>query len=479
MAGMPLVKSKTGGRLFVVAAYAVAMGVAFAVAAPLWAEHPIWVAAAADLAATVAVFVFSVLLDNASVYDPYWSVAPVMVAGYWGACGAASGKLGLRQAVIVASILLWGVRLTTNWARRWGGPADEDFRYREIRAKTGHAYWPASFVSIHLMPTIWVFLGLLPLYPALTQSARFGVLDGVATALTASAIAIEAVADRQLRRFLRSPHDPGEVLRTGLWARCRHPNYLGDVLFWWGLFLFSVSVQPDWAWTAAGPLSITLLFVFVSVPWMDRHMLARHAGWTEHATRLPALVPLGPSKRGPFGPGRMTIATGWRLVGIVLMLGTVLAGGLFALRYRHSCVANGKRYYSGQGMGSLDGCNMYGCYEGHILGTQMMCLSLNKACKDDKTTAKKAIAWVFKTWHHVVHPKTVTATIEDQLDWEVRMMVWIGDSKDDEEWHLRVRKADCETERILPKYDAGTPGGPNDMVEPSRRARLQTRTDHR
>lgn len=331
---MALVKSKSGGRWFVVAAYAVATAVAFAVAAPLWAEHPIWVAAAADLAATVAVFGFSVLLDNASVYDPYWSVAPALVAGYWGVCGAVQGRFGVRQAVVLGLVVLWGVRLTANWARRWGGPGDEDFRYREIRGKTGRGYWPASFVSIHLMPTIWVFLGLLPLYPVLTQSASLGILDGIAAALTTSAIAIEAVADRQLRRFLRAPHDPGEVLRTGLWARCRHPNYLGEVLFWWGLFLFSVAVRPDWAWTAAGPLSITLLFVFVSVPWMDQHMLARHSGWAEHAARLPALVPLGPTRRGPFGPGRMPLATRWRVVGIILMLSTVLAGGLFALRYR-------------------------------------------------------------------------------------------------------------------------------------------------
>jgi len=287
------VKSKSGGRLFVAAAYLVATWVAFAVAAPLWAEHPIQVAVACDLAATAVVFLFSVLLDNSSVYDPYWSVAPPMVAVYWAACGAAYGGLGLRQAVIVALLFLWGIRLTLNWARRWGGPTDEDFRYREIRGKTGRAYWPASFVSIHLMPTIWVFLGLLPLYPALTQSASFGILDGIAAALVATAIAIETIADGQLRRFLRSPHEPGDVLGTGLWARCRHPNYLGEVLFWWGLYLFSVTVQPDWAWTAVGPLSITLLFVFVSVPWMDRHMLGRHAGWAEHAKNLPALLPLG------------------------------------------------------------------------------------------------------------------------------------------------------------------------------------------
>jgi steroid 5-alpha reductase family enzyme len=293
--GEPLriVRSKSGGRLFVLATYLAAMLAALAVAAPFSSAHPILVAAVADLAATVMVFAFSVLLDNSSVYDPYWSVAPPFVAAYW----AAHGELGLRQIVLLALILAWAVRLTVNWARRWDGPTDEDFRYREIRGKTGRGYWPASFVSIHLMPTIWVFLGLLPLYPALAQRSSVGILDGLACLVTAGAIAIETIADQQLRRFLRSPREPGAVLASGLWARCRHPNYLGEVTFWWGLFLFGVAAEPNWAWSVIGPLSITALFVFVSVPWMDRHMLARHSDWAQHAKGLPALIPWG--RRSP------------------------------------------------------------------------------------------------------------------------------------------------------------------------------------
>jgi steroid 5-alpha reductase family enzyme len=270
--------------------YLVALWVAVAVGRGLSALHPILVAAIADVAATAVVFAFSVLLDNSSVYDPYWSVAPPVVAAYWAAV-APTGRLGARQLLILGLTLLWGIRLTANWGRRWGGPADEDFRYREIRSKTGRGYWPASFVSIHLMPTVWVFLGLLPLFPALAQPGDFGILDAAAGLVTLAAVVIETVADQQLRKFLRSPHQPGAVLDSGLWGRCRHPNYLGEVLFWWGLFLVGIAARPGWAWTIVGPLSITLLFVFISVPWMDRHMLARHAGWAEQMKRVPSLVP--------------------------------------------------------------------------------------------------------------------------------------------------------------------------------------------
>jgi steroid 5-alpha reductase family enzyme len=266
-------------------AYASALLLALAVGWTLRDRHPILVAAAADLIATLVVFAFSVGYDNSSLYDPYWSVAPLPIAIYW---SAASGP---RQILLLALTALWGVRLTGNWAARWRGMRDEDFRYQEIRRRTGRLYWPASFVSIHLMPTVWVFLGLLPLFPALAQPGDFGILDAAAGLVTLAAVVIETVADQQLRKFLRSPHQPGAVLDSGLWGRCRHPNYLGEVLFWWGLFLVGIAARPGWAWTIVGPLSITLLFVFISVPWMDRHMLARHAGWAEQMKRVPSLVP--------------------------------------------------------------------------------------------------------------------------------------------------------------------------------------------
>jgi steroid 5-alpha reductase family enzyme len=287
-----MVKSKRAGQIFVAAAYLAALLAALAVGRALPSHNPIWVAALADIAATLVVFAFSVALNNSSVYDPYWSVAPLPVAIYWSA-SAPVGTFGLRQVLILVLLGIWGARLTANWALRWRGPADEDFRYVEIRAKTGKAYWPASLASIHVLPTAWVFLGLVPLFPAFTRSGFTG-LDVAATVVAGLAIAIETVADRQLRRYLRSPHDRDGILDSGLWSRCRHPNYLGEILFWWGLFLFGMAAQPSWIWSIVyviGPLAITLLFVFVSVPWMDRRMISRHPAWAAHMRKTPALLP--------------------------------------------------------------------------------------------------------------------------------------------------------------------------------------------
>ena len=270
--------------------YAAALAVALLTGRALQGRDPLWITAWADAAATCAVFALGAVHDNSSFYDPYWSVAPVPIVLYWASLGGG----GLRAAAAVVLVCAWGARLTGNQLARWRGAGDEDFRYRELRRRTGPGYWPVSLLAIHLLPTAWVFLGLLPLYPALALPARPpGALDAAAALVAGGAIALEAVADLQLRRFLSRRRDPAEVLARGLWARSRHPNYLGEILFWWGLYLLGLSAAPGWAWTAVGPCAITALFLLVSVPWMDRRMLARHPAYAERLRTTPALLPWG------------------------------------------------------------------------------------------------------------------------------------------------------------------------------------------
>ena len=286
----PASASRRRSLAIVGVAYAVALAVALATGWALQGRNPILVAALADVAATLVVFGFSVRFDNSSLYDPYWSVAPIPVVEFWASC--APTGLDARAALVLIVVAVWGVRLTANWVARWRGLRDEDFRYVEIRRKTGGLYWPASLVSIHLLPTAWVFLGLLPTWPALSGGGRpLGALDLVALGVTAGAIAIEALSDRELRRFLRTRRDSSAVLDTGLWRYSRHPNYFGEVTYWWGLWLFGLAADPGWAWTVVGPISITLLFLLVSVPWMDRRMLSRHPAWAARMKATSALVP--------------------------------------------------------------------------------------------------------------------------------------------------------------------------------------------
>jgi steroid 5-alpha reductase family enzyme len=255
--------------------------------------NPVFVALVADIIATVTVFAFSMIFDNSSFYDPYWSVAPPLIAVYWLAARGLPDVVPIRSLVVIGLVLLWAFRLTFNWTRQWGGLKHEDWRYRGFRERFGALYWPVSFFGIHLFPTLIVFLGCLSLYPVMAfRSARpLGVLDALAAIVTLAAIVVETTADRQLHRFKKDTNKPGAILNSGVWARCRHPNYLGEILFWWGLYVFCLAASPDRWWFVIGPLAMTGLFLGISVPLMDRHLRARKAGYAEHIQRVPALFP--------------------------------------------------------------------------------------------------------------------------------------------------------------------------------------------
>lgn len=288
-------KRPFGGFAVVTLAYVAALLVAAAVLklAPLdW--HPLWKVALADVAATVVVFAFSFANDNSSVYDPYWSVAPVVIA-LWLALGPGGpGELDLRQVVVVALIVAYGARLTFNWARGWAGMGHEDWRYVDLRRTTGKAYWLVSFVGLHFFPTVLVLLGCLPLHAALVSPGpTFGALDLIAALVTLAAIVIETVADEQLRSFRRSTRAGGAVCAVGLWSWSRHPNYFGEISFWFGLWLFGVAAGAPW-WAGLGWLAMVALFVGISIPMAERRSLARRPTFAAHQRRVSMLVPLPP-----------------------------------------------------------------------------------------------------------------------------------------------------------------------------------------
>jgi steroid 5-alpha reductase family enzyme len=280
------------GRLesfgIVVAAYLVALVVALWTIAWMGSERPLLVLFLADLAATGVVFAFSLRLDNGSMYDAYWSVAPPLFVAFW--IGHATEASPLRQTVVAALVLVWAVRLTWNWARGWRGLRHEDWRYADLYARSPGPKWAISLFGIHLFPTLQVFLGCLALVPALARGgAPFGFLDGLALLVTGGAILIETVADEQMRAFARAK-EPGAIMDRGLWAWSRHPNYLGELGFWWGLWLFGLAADADWWWTVVGPLAMTAMFVFASIPMLDRRSLERRPGYDAHMRRVGALV---------------------------------------------------------------------------------------------------------------------------------------------------------------------------------------------
>jgi len=285
-------KSMTRAFSLCALAYVIALCVAVIVVYALGDRHPILIVFTADIAATLAIYVFARMFRNASFYDAYWSVAPLVIALYYILVAASGDVVYIRQVVVVTLVFIWGIRLTLNWARQWRGLGHEDWRYANFRSKSKGWFWIVELMGIEMMPTTIVFLGCLSLYPALAiGTSPFGVLDWFAIVVTAGAIILETTADEQLRKFVGANPKPGKIMSKGLWAYSRHPNYLGEIMFWWGLFLFAISADISYWWVVVGPVAMTLLFIFISIPMMDKRNLERKPGYREHMKKVPALVP--------------------------------------------------------------------------------------------------------------------------------------------------------------------------------------------
>jgi steroid 5-alpha reductase family enzyme len=257
--------------------FAFAVGVATASVVP---GDPLWKAWWGDVAATCVVFIFSFAFSNSSFYDPYWSVVPVFVAGGWVIADGSSGDR-VRQALLIGAFALWGARLTANWLRTWSGLHHEDWRYIDLKQKTGIFYWLVSLTGIHLFPTLLVFLGLWPAYEAIRSPTPLGWMDYVALVCAVAATVLEHVADNQMHAFKARGPAADQTIDEGLWRWSRHPNYLGEILFWWSIWLFALAADVRNAETVVGALAMTALFRFISIPMMEQRNLAKRPSYAE------------------------------------------------------------------------------------------------------------------------------------------------------------------------------------------------------
>ena len=276
-------------------AYILALIIAVGVGYLFRGLHPLLTIFLADVAGTLVIYLFGRIFHNASFYDAYWSIAPLAIALFWLLQTSLENGVTTRQVIVVSLIFVWGLRLTYNWARQWQGLKHEDWRYQDLRNKSPQWFWLIDLVGIEIMPTIIVFLACLVLYPSLLIGENtFGILDIVAIIITGGAIVVETVADAQLRRFTQQNAQSGTIMAKGLWAYSRHPNYFGEVMFWWGLFLFGLAADSGYWWTIIGPVSITILFTFISIPLMEKRNLARRPGYAELRKKIPVFLPWFP-----------------------------------------------------------------------------------------------------------------------------------------------------------------------------------------
>lgn len=248
--------------------------------------------AGAILFCLTALWLVSVAIRDASIIDVFWGAG--FVVCNWVALGTAGGDIAARQWLVHALVTLWGLRLAMHLLIRNAG-AGEDPRYRKWRENGGPNWWLESYYRIYLLQGAIMLVVAAPVIVVnlSPEQSPLGWLDFAGAAVWLAGFLFEAVSDQQLVNFKRNPANRGKVLDTGLWRYSLHPNYFGDALQWWGLWIVAAG-SPGGVFTFIGPLLMTATFIYVSNGVLERAMSRSKPAWQDHARRTSAFLPMPP-----------------------------------------------------------------------------------------------------------------------------------------------------------------------------------------
>ena len=274
-------------------AYSIALIFSFILLEYISLSH-IWLEIiSAHLTATFVIFSFSLVYKNSSLYDPFWSVMPFFIFLYLVFHVQVENSSISRLILIGIPITYYAIRLTWNWSKGWEGLNDEDFRYLNLYATFGNFKWFINLFGIHLFPTLIVNVCLFPLYYAISiNSEPLNFIDFFFFIFTIFAVILEHVSDEQMHKFRSNKQNISKTMNQGLWKYSRHPNYLGEILFWFGIFGFSLSQSYDNWWLIVFPISMLLMFVLSSIPMMDNRSLERREDYFEYMKKTSSLLPI-------------------------------------------------------------------------------------------------------------------------------------------------------------------------------------------
>jgi len=235
-------------------------------------------------------FIISLLKKRNDVADIAWGLGFVLLA--WLAyCISGSA---CRPLLVNSLVTLWGTRLAWHIYRRNRGKP-EDYRYQEWRREWKH-FTLRSYLQIYMLQGFLLYLISLPvLFINHAPSSTLEWTDYAGIAVWLIGFSFESIGDRQLKDFTRDPSNKGKIIGTGLWRYSRHPNYFGEVVQWWGIFVVALSLPGSWS-TVIGPLTITVLILFVSgIPLLEKKYAGR-ADYEEYKKRTSIFFPLPPRK---------------------------------------------------------------------------------------------------------------------------------------------------------------------------------------
>lgn len=231
-------------------------------------------------------FLISIILKRNDIADVAWGLGYVLVIAY------CAYRFPMHDTAWLVYLLIsfWALRLSLYIGLRNRGKA-EDFRYKQWREDWGKTFYWRSWLQVYVLQAFLLLLVSTPvMIVATAEASELNFLSGMATALWICGFYWQAVGDAQLARFKKQRKHKEEVLQTGLWKYSRHPNYFGEILMWWALFLI-VLPMPNWPYAIISPVLITWLLARVSgVPMLEARYKDNEA-YQAYKARTPALFP--------------------------------------------------------------------------------------------------------------------------------------------------------------------------------------------
>ena len=285
-----MIKDKIISQVICILIYAVSFYLSYLLLSEsishIWMKITLW-----HIYATLFIYIGSVILKNSSLYDPFWSVAPVPIVIY---LAIISDNSMLLKILVTFPIIFWAARLTRNWLISWKGFEHEDFRYIDLKNTNIYKAEFNNFFGIHLFPTLIVNICLYPLVFVFLNPIEVTPFLYFASIFTFMAVVLETVSDEQMRHFRSNPNNKGKTMKYKLWKYSRHPNYLGEICFWFGIYFMGLSSNLAPIWIIICPLSMLALFIFASCPMMDERSLKNRKDYKEYMEKTSQLLLLPP-----------------------------------------------------------------------------------------------------------------------------------------------------------------------------------------
>jgi len=241
----------------------------------------------ADVMYTLFIFIWSLIFKNASLYDPYWSVIPPLFLIF--TLFKYPEFISFSNIMMILAILIWSIRLTLNWAKHWIDFNHMDWRYENFKTKYPKLYVFINLFGIQLMPTLIVFLQIVVGVRFMFLNENLSIISVLGLLLIFSAVCIQYVADKQMFTFRQMHKGRKALIDTGLWKYSRHPNYLGEIMVWTGLYVMYVGSKQQIDLYVLAPIVMFLLFYFISIPLMENKILKSRPQYKIHQQHISKL----------------------------------------------------------------------------------------------------------------------------------------------------------------------------------------------